>query len=195
MWKCLLDVNTESRETGSSGLGLWIYTVSALGSPTGLQNDREKYSIADSKIIFIRMFLLKHVTVNATTVKRKNWSKWLICQGMLWFYEHSLPWNITILKWRSFISVSRLKMQTFKVHTSPKHHSKSGSQCYNTWAKMKVNVTQSHIRLLKDWVGLSKLILTTESLAAQIFMLWCSRGQKSALKEVREYQHVKHGSQ
>lgn len=40
MWKCLLDVNTESRETGSSGLGLWIYTVSALGSPTGLRNDR-----------------------------------------------------------------------------------------------------------------------------------------------------------
>lgn len=132
MWKCLLDVNTESRETGSSGLGLWIYTVSALGSPTSLQNDREKYSIADSRIIFIRMFLLKHVTVNATTVKRKNWSKWLICQRMLRFYEHSLPWNITILKWRSFISVSRLKMQTFKVHTSPKHHSENGSQCYNT---------------------------------------------------------------
>ncbi len=55
---------------------LWAGVVDIYGfsswQPTGLQNDREKYSIADSKIIFIRMFLLKHVTVNATTVKRKK---------------------------------------------------------------------------------------------------------------------------
>lgn len=46
-WKCLLVVNIDNNVTGTSGLGLCIYMVSALASPSGLQmkNKRSELSL------------------------------------------------------------------------------------------------------------------------------------------------------
>lgn len=88
-----------------------------------------------------------------------------------------------------------LQTETAETHFSKASQWEWFTDCYNTWAKMKVNVIQSHTRLLKDlsWPFKADSNHRKLSSSAPYVMMFC--GQRPASKEVCEYQHVKRGGQ
>ena len=80
MWKCLLEVNTDSSVTGNSWLGLCIYMVSALGSPSGLWRGRRKKKRANEK----------HIS-----------SVWHFHIGSTEDYQESMGYVVYVLSWPS----------------------------------------------------------------------------------------------
>lgn len=88
-----------------------------------------------------------------------------------------------------------LQTETAEAHFSKASQWERFTDCYNTWAKMKVNVIQSHTRLLKDlsWPFKADSNHSKLSNSALYVMMFC--GQRPVSKEVCEYQHVKRGGQ
>jgi len=88
---------------------------------------------------------------------------------LIWTF---LPWSITLFKRRSFIYVFRQKRLTLTVHASLKHHNENGSVLQHLSKDESKCHSKPHTSIKRLRVDLSKPILTTESLAAQLFMLW-----------------------